>query len=127
MTTTTNLFKGPSDWPAWIIALRSEIQAHEVWEYIDPNGTRIKHKEPRKPEVGDYKKRIDLQTRVVAAMEEVVDYEYRATNSAELTTRGLALFQFDIGLYRSDLKRYKEITTGLGKVVTWITNHLETG
>ena len=126
-TTTTNLFKGPSDWPSWIIALRSEAKAHEVWDYIDPNGTRTKPEEPRKPEVGDYEERIDPRTRAVDAEEEVVDYDHRATNSAELTARGLALFQFDIGLYRSDLKCYKEITTGLGKVVTWITNHLATG
>ena len=125
-TIMTNLFKGPSDWPSWIVALRSEAKAHEVWDYIDPNGTKMKPEEPRKPEVSDYEKRIDPRTRAAAAAE-AVDYDHEATSSAELTARGLALFQFDTGLYRSDLKRYKEITTRLGNVVTWITNHLATG
>jgi hypothetical protein len=125
--TTTNLFKGPSDWSFWIVALRSEAKAYAVWEYIDPNSTRMKPSAPRKPKVGDYEKQIDPRTRVVAASEEAVDYAYQATNSTELTAKGLALFQFDIGLYRSALKRYKEITTRLGIVVTWITNHLATG
>jgi hypothetical protein len=79
--------------------------------------------------VDDYETRIDPRTRqqAAAAAEEAVDYDYQATSSTELTARGLTLFQFDTGLYRSNLKCYKEITTGLGKVVTWITNHLATG
>src|SRR4030081_3560773 len=98
-TTMTNLFKGPSDWPSWIVALRSEAKAHEVWEYIDPNGTKMKPEELRKPEVGDYENRIDPRTRAAAAAE-AVDYDHGVSSSAELWARGLSLFQFDSNLYR---------------------------
>ncbi|KAK4221365.1 hypothetical protein QBC38DRAFT_429248 [Podospora fimiseda] len=122
----------PRDWKRWSNAFIMQAQAHDVWEYIDPESIRPWPTKPKEPDLSTFPKRLTPRTTRASSSvratitvgshepDEPIDQEGIPQSINEMTAIGRTNYKIEWDIYLARDKRYQLARSGFLGLIKYL-------
>lgn len=111
------------DWDTWFMLFQAMAKAKDVWEYIDPKGTKVltEPRQPRKPNEPQTPTTTTQQSEGSTSGSSTAQPSTSDSSSAPpLTPAQLQEYQLDMQQYRLDMEIYRERKRAIQDLVAYL-------